>query len=130
MLCLLTTSIADECDCFGTKLEKYSDNGCYTYNLNNDCDDTLNKLFLATCPSDTHISTTDIEDKLRSISPKFSTNARKIDGIIGLEVAIDSNSDKTFTICFDRVNDDGVTSDIVFFDGEECDFQTGLPCFG
>eukprot|EP01083_Nonionella_stella_P178695 632043_1 len=129
---LISISSANECDCFDVKLHDYNDKGCYTYHVNQDtddqdCNDDLESIVLATCPEDKDMSSSDIEHKFNSISPKLQTDGVTVKGFTGFEIDVDDHTE--FTVCFDKVNDNGITSDTVFLNGNECDFQSGLPCF-
>ena len=93
----------------------------------------MKNVVLATCPDDESILTSNLEDKLQSISPTYSTSAVKISGITGLRIDIEvTNNNKSFTLCFDDVNTNGLASNTVYINGiDECDLQfaAGLPCF-
>ena len=131
---IATTTISQDgdCDCFDIKLDSYDETGCYTYFISKDksqpCQQTPNQIVLATCPDN------DIEEELFSISPHRNIKEVIIDDTqqTGLQIDIDltNTNNDTFTLCFDAVNHNGTVSDIAFVNGQQCEFQDGLPCFG
>ena len=124
------------CSCFNVSLLNNNTNNCYTYiiskNNHDHCRIDLDNIVLTTCPHDLSISISNLADKLQSITPTHHTSMVNIANRTGLKIDLQiSNSNTSFTLCFNNITSTGFTSQshtVYINEFHECT-QPGLPCF-